>query len=202
MCSPASMVLTKDRVFWSTKTDSHEEIIREFKLRESDGRARVFVLRVEITPPGGDYSKPLGDWRYKTDQNGYTLPGWHDKERDERRTRDALKKWAKARLVLPGEHRTVNGDAHVYLLENSRAVLRENSRAVLRGNSSAKLWENSSAVLRGNSSAVLRGNSRADLWENSSITTFGKGHDIELHEGGIEIYRPDYGKAPVVYCAQ
>jgi hypothetical protein len=29
MCQPASFVLTKDGVFWSMKSDSHEDIIQE-----------------------------------------------------------------------------------------------------------------------------------------------------------------------------
>ena len=32
MCEPASFVVTKDKVFWSLKSDGHEDIIREHAL--------------------------------------------------------------------------------------------------------------------------------------------------------------------------
>ena len=49
MCRAASFVVTKDKVFWSKMTDSHEEIIREFDLcPEVAGKA--CVVRCEIVP--------------------------------------------------------------------------------------------------------------------------------------------------------
>ena len=68
MCEPASFVLTRDKVFWSRKTDSHTEIIAEFGLHE-DGARGPNVLKVEITPPGGDMRKPLAEWIYHIDQD-------------------------------------------------------------------------------------------------------------------------------------
>ena len=48
MCRPASLVITKERVFWSTKTDSHEDIIREFGLQD-EVAGQIAIVRVEIT---------------------------------------------------------------------------------------------------------------------------------------------------------
>ena len=31
MCRPASMIVTKSKVFWSEKSDSHEDIVEEFE---------------------------------------------------------------------------------------------------------------------------------------------------------------------------
>ena len=49
MCTPASFVLTKDRVFWSKKSDSHEDIIEEYKLNP-DGIRGPNIVRVKISP--------------------------------------------------------------------------------------------------------------------------------------------------------
>jgi hypothetical protein len=87
MCKYASFVLTKDKVFWSKKSESHEEIIRKFQLCETDStKSRINILRVELSPTKvwGDLSK----WQYKVDQD--VLPEWHDPEESERRTRKAL----------------------------------------------------------------------------------------------------------------
>ena len=73
MCQFASFVLTKDRVFYSHKSDSHESIIRENRLHV-DGAYGPNILRVELTPPTdgdlGDFSK----WQYRIDQD--ITPDW------------------------------------------------------------------------------------------------------------------------------
>ena len=56
MCQPASFVLTKDAVFWSRFTDSHEEIIKESGLH-ADGAKGPNILRVEVVPPGYDTTR-------------------------------------------------------------------------------------------------------------------------------------------------
>ena len=86
MCKFASFVLTKECVFHSRDSNSHEDIIREHDLHEAGEGQRVNILRVEISP-----TKSWGDlasWDYKVDQD--LLPPWADAVNDERRTRDAL----------------------------------------------------------------------------------------------------------------
>ena len=67
MCNPASFVLTKDRVFWSKKTDLHAEIIKDFSLcesirNESPATCESCTLKVEIVPPReGAFDAPLND---------------------------------------------------------------------------------------------------------------------------------------------
>ena len=75
MCRFASFVLTKDRVFYSHETDSHEEIIEQKNLH-ADGATGPNILRVEITPPrDGDWGD-LSRWNYRVDQD--TLPEWEN----------------------------------------------------------------------------------------------------------------------------
>ena len=88
MCKFASFVLTKDREFWSDKTDSHEDIIRENELH-ADGARGPNLLRVEISPTDKIKVWPsLKAWAYKVDQD--RMPEWFIPAQAEKRTRAAL----------------------------------------------------------------------------------------------------------------
>ena len=172
MCKPASMVLTKDKVFWSMNTDSHEGIIDEYKLH-ADGKRGPNILRVEIVPPNGDRTKPPSKWVFGYDQD--VLPSWADAERDEKRTRAALREWKSKRVFVSGHHEIKSG--HVYLCGNAKAVL--------WGTSSAELWDSSSAVLFGTSSAVSKS-------RNALIQHYVKG-ELQI-EGWVRVSQPEGGE--------
>ena len=88
MCKFASFVLTKDREFWSDKSDSHEVIINEHGLH-ADGARGPNILRVEISPTSTIKVWPsLKAWKYKVDQD--RMPEWFDAAKCEERTRAAL----------------------------------------------------------------------------------------------------------------
>ena len=99
MCKPASFIVTKDKVFWSKRTDSHSEIIKEHNLCESGVRG-VNVVPVEITPPKDDLSLPLKQWKFCVDFADILreLPEWWDQEKHEAMCRLELKEWAKVKL--------------------------------------------------------------------------------------------------------
>jgi len=97
MCKAASFVLTKDAVYWSKTSNSHEEIIREFSLPDgSKSEVACFrtplILRVEITPGDGDYSTDPATWKYCVDQD--RLPEWIGGT-EEQRARACLPEWQK-----------------------------------------------------------------------------------------------------------
>jgi hypothetical protein len=94
MCEPASFVVTKEKVYWSKKSDSHEDIIEEFGLH-ADGIGGPNIVRTEISPPKGDLSLPLDQWVYGLDQK--EVPGWYEAKTVERDCRVELKKWSKAK---------------------------------------------------------------------------------------------------------
>ena len=110
MCRPASMVLTKDAVLWSRRSESHEDIIREYELH-ADGVGGPNLLRVELTPAGNDYRLPLDEWAFRCDQD--IMPPWFDAEPDVARARNALPDWLAAKVVLPGEVREHVDNAHI-----------------------------------------------------------------------------------------
>lgn len=90
MCKAASFVLTKDKVFFSLNSDSHEEIIKENHLHD-DGANGPNILRVEVYPTV--WEAPCSSWKYHIDQD--VLPKWSDSVEDERRARLALLDWWK-----------------------------------------------------------------------------------------------------------
>jgi hypothetical protein len=92
MCQFASFILTKNKVCWSSNSDSHEEIICENGLENLDGEIPNLV-RVEILPNEESLSD-LDTWNFVLDQD--RLPDWTF-EGDpglEERARKALKRRA------------------------------------------------------------------------------------------------------------
>ena len=114
MCRAASFVVTKDKVFWSKMTDSHEEIIREFDLcPEVAGKA--CVVRCEIVPDGRRYDSDPATWAYKTDQDADTLPKWFDAADVEARARVALAEWVSTRVIKSGIVQDVESGVHFFI---------------------------------------------------------------------------------------
>ena len=102
MCKPASFVVTKDKVFWSKVSDSHEDIIKEFSLT-AEVAGKICIVRCEIKPPKeGRFDLPAEKWIYKTDQDGNSLPKWFDAAEVEARCRVELDAWIDTKVVLKG----------------------------------------------------------------------------------------------------
>jgi len=103
MCEPASMVVTKTKVYWSKNTESHHEIIKEFNLKEQNVRGEYILVPIEIIPPHKDFRLPLSKWKFKIDYNDYyrDLPKWWDTIKAEKQVRLELKKWLKAKILMP-----------------------------------------------------------------------------------------------------
>ena len=100
MCEPASMWVTKSKVFWSEKSESHSEIADEFKLHV-DGVRGANAVKIEISPIGGDFRLPLDQWIFKTDQDD--TPKWYDAAEVEARVREVLPEWLQYKVVLVGQ---------------------------------------------------------------------------------------------------
>ena len=85
---PISLVVTKHRLY-AGMTDSHEDIIETYKLKEQNIKGDILLVRVEIYPPDSNYRLPLDDWIFTTDQD--LLPDWFDYVFIEQRVRMAIK---------------------------------------------------------------------------------------------------------------
>jgi hypothetical protein len=111
MCQFASFVLTKDRVFYSDKSDSHESIIRENGLHV-DGTHGPNILRVELTPPTNGDLADFSKWQYRIDQD--ITPDWAPRcdtaamAETESRVRAALDQRFAKGIIIP-ENLYLNG---------------------------------------------------------------------------------------------
>lgn len=69
MCNLASLVLTKNNVYYLSNSNSHEDIIEHFHLKDEN------IVRVELTPPDSfDDLTNIDLWTFKVDQDIY--PDW------------------------------------------------------------------------------------------------------------------------------
>jgi len=164
MCSPASFIVTKDKVFWSKRSDSHEDIIREFDLCV-DGIDRPKIVRVEITPPDNNFRIPLEDWQLHIDEVVISLdllPSWFNMDDVSKRTREALKKWADSKLIIDENKTIYDQQAYVFgksyisargtsLIEaNDESIVEAYDRVVVccRNKCKVKAYQNSSIICR------------------------------------------------------
>ena len=128
LCAPASFCVNRElKVFWSKKSDAHEDIIEEFDLHVDGVREANFV-RVEVVPPKeGAFETPPDQWVFKLDQEN--APSWYDKDKTEKACRIALVDWAAAKLALSGQVKTIK--AGVLYACGSSAVTAYNKSTVI-----------------------------------------------------------------------
>ena len=95
MCRMASFILTRTKVLWSVRSDSHEDIIAEHRL--SDNMHGDDFVRVELYPPLLDYRFPVDQWIYHTDQD--CTPDWYDPKEAEIAVRAEMSKWCEVKII-------------------------------------------------------------------------------------------------------
>jgi hypothetical protein len=80
MCKAKSFLCVKGdpEPKWSPEHDSHEKLIAELKLKDSDLFNRGFV-KIEYFPKNGDWFNP-DDWEFHVDEDG-TDPAWFEEEK-------------------------------------------------------------------------------------------------------------------------
>jgi hypothetical protein len=101
MCTPASFVVTKNGVYWSRKSDSHEDIIEENGLSKLDRYDPCGLVRVEITPPNMNFLLPISEWEVKIDQD--VLPEWYVHSDVVGQCMEQLPNWVKSKIIFPDD---------------------------------------------------------------------------------------------------
>ncbi len=194
MCRPASMIVTKQKVFWSEKTESHHEIITEFNLRETDARKQINLVPIEIIPPNNDFSAPVSKWEFHIDFAGFNreLPDWFDENKAEKECRAALKYWKKQKVVsrkgvkLQGGNFFVIKGAEVKALGNSTVKALGNSTVEALDNSTVEALDNSTVKAWDNSTVKALGNSTVKAWDNSTVKALGNSTVEALGNSTVE----------------
>ena len=169
MSQPASFVLTKNQVFWSRRSDSHEGIIQEFNLNQ-DGLRDPNILRVEITSDRLD--APLDSWQFRIDQD--ILPTWYDAKMDKRRTRKALKKWIAAKVVVDGTITVTDDQVYAYgfatVTAYGSATVKAYDSTTVIAYDSVKVEANDSATVIVYDSATVKAYDSVKVEANDSAT--------------------------------
>ena len=135
MCQLKSGILLKDRVF-IPDYDSHEDMLKELKIEDTEDNAKRLFVRAELIPPNDNVFTPVSKWKYRVDQD--ILPDWYVPEIDEKRMRNAVAEWAKEHIhvgekieeitsglhwIKDGTVGTISGSAKVELVSGSAKVV-------------------------------------------------------------------------------
>ena len=225
MCNPASFILSQDRVYWSKSTDSHSDIIAEFGLNDDKNVMLSRLLRVEIVFPDGDFTKPLDEWKFHTDQD--ILPSWYDAVRDEERTRKALVAWKKAKVFTEGSVNLCEGEFFVSgnstygnVDKDATCHVRDGASITALGRASVDVqlgayvaaydftfvtaYDNTTVSAHGNSRVRAYGTASVDATDDTRIVSWGKSRvtvSARAHVGAhsVSVVKA-FGKATVDAC--
>jgi len=150
------------------KTDSHEDIIAEHNLHQ-DGVRGPNVLRVEVTPPNGDFSTDSSEWKYRLDQD--IMPAWHDAEKDETRARLALKDWIAARVIRAAAKRECR-DGVFFAFDHSTVKAFDHSTITACDHSTVMARDHSTITACDHSTVMARDQSTVEAFGQSTVNQY------------------------------
>ena len=160
MCKPASMVVTAGPAVHWGQTDNHSELIASLGLHE-DGVRGINLVRIELTPPGDDLSKPLPEWDFRVDQD--IVPEWWGAESGEAACRAALVDWYASRVVVAGV-RTVS-DGHTYAIDSARVTANGSARVTA--------YDAAQVTANGYAQVTANGYARVIAYDSAQVTAYG-----------------------------
>ena len=160
MCRYFSAIVTKDKILWDLDTDSHEDLIEKFKLK--DTTKEPDFVRVEILPKDNNiFNHDLKNWELHKDQD--LIPGWFDFKASEKEVKKVLKESFEQRFLIS---RSIDE------IKKGRWFLKDGKVGVLKGSSVVKNMRGSSVVQNMCGSSVvqdMRGSSVVKNMCDSSV---------------------------------
>jgi hypothetical protein len=197
MCRPASMVLTKDKVFWSQDTESHSEIIAEFKLHEGGTRG-INLACVELVPPENNFTKPLNEWVFVLDSE--RVPHWYDAAEAEARARASLPEWLAAKVVLSGQ-RIEKVEHQVIAVEGGTIQsVYGGTIQYVRGGTIQSVYGGTIQSVYGGTIQSVRGGTIQSVWGGANITYYACLPAPEV-KGGTPVVIDRSGALPKIWVA-
>ena len=164
MCKIKSMLLLEDRVYCPANTEHHGKMIEALGLR--DDKLKASFVKVEITPPNGDFFKPVEEWKYCVDQDN--TPEWYIEEIDKKRAYEALAEWAKEHIFIAKNDFEISRNGYFYLKDCKNVKLYGNSTSKHWGNSTSEHYDNSTSKHYDNSTSDHYDNSTSEHYDNST----------------------------------
>ena len=191
MCKEASFVVTKDTVFWSKNTDSHEEIIAEHQLNEGCKPEEPNFVRVEISPANNDYRIELDKWAYRLDQDKF--PKWYDASDVESRVRAELPDWMASKIVLPDQKvESVNDSTILAVYGTINYVYGSATINKVYGSATINYVCGSATIKEVCGSATIK-----EVYGSGNVTAYRHLPDLKITGGGVLIDRTA-GGIPVI----
>jgi hypothetical protein len=136
MCQLFSCIITKPKkVFYSEVSDSHEDIIKENNLNDSEkGKLRELFCRIEILPPDGDVFADFSEWKLQVDEK--EKPSWFT-EKHEKACLIVAKKYIDKYVLISQE---------VKEIKEGRYYLKDTKIEKMSGSSTVEFMYDSSTV--------------------------------------------------------
>ena len=107
MCKMESFIVLKDRIYKSTKSNSHTQMLNELGIDDIKENQYKKFVRVEVSPIDGDvFGSDIKGWKYKEDQD--RLPDWYVREAEEPKVREQLELYTKDRFGKYNNQKQLN----------------------------------------------------------------------------------------------
>ena len=158
MCEYFSCIVTRDmKVLWLKTSTRHEDIIEEYKLKDTELEKRDFV-RIEINPKDkSKATKNKKDWNFKVDEKD-TLPKWFEKNKKkyEKLCWDVWKESIEIQCAFDREQKKFKGVLG-FAYDNSTVEAWDNSTVKALGNSIVIEWNKKNSFLNFKSKITIKG---------------------------------------------
>ena len=165
MCKLKSGLLFKAGVF-VPDYDSHDRMLQEKGIEDTaENRAMGKYIRFELSPRDGDPFTPVSSWVFRIDQD--ELPEWYEADpgKYEQMAREAVEKWAVARIFDGKKIAEIKQGENYYLKDCTVGMVsRDTIIADMRDSSVVQDMLDSSVVRNMLDSSVVR-----NMWDSSVV---------------------------------
>ena len=197
MCQFFSGIITREKTLWDYYNDSHEELIRKYKL--NDNTHDPDFVRVELLPQDNDiFNHDIKNWKLKVDQD--YRPEWFNEKFAEQEMKKAIKKVFKKTFLMDqkideliNQHIRFAKNVIINRMQSSRVgVMGGSSRVGVMGGSSrvGVMGESSQVGVMGESSqvGVMRGGSQVgEMWGSSQVGEMRESSQVGVMGGSSQV---------------
>ena len=176
MCQfKSAIVLRNGDILANQYTDSHEDLIRLFKLRDTKEGA---FARVEFTPESPDTMDDEKTYKLRIDEQ--REPEWFDGERKEK-VAATMRGWIKA-MIISGDVDLLCGGAYI-VAKNAKIASVKNVliHVMMPGSKVGEMWGSSNV-------GVMRGSSKVGvMWESSKVGEMWGSSNVGVMRGSSNV---------------
>ncbi len=168
MCKIKSMILLKDTVYCPADTNSHSDMLEQLGIK--DESLKPNFVKVEITPPNGNFFRPLNEWVYKVDQDH--IPKWYIEEIDKERAFKALKEWADGHIFIGKNNFKITGDGWFRLKDCNNVMAYGNATVEAYGNAAVRAYNNATVMAYDNAAVMAYDNATVEAYDNVTVRAY------------------------------